>query len=285
MANVYEIVTERILDQLKKGVVPWKETWKSESPRNISGRPYHGINLLLLGMMSYCNPYWLTFKQISELGGKIKKGEHASIVVYWNVKELENESEEKDNPKKQFLLFYYRVFNFEQCEFPDEIVEKYKTEKVSNFNSNEKFDEVLNSYKDKPKIIHSDVIRSPYYSPSEDIIKIHNPEKFNNTNYYYSALSHELIHSTGHESRLDRKLKGQLFDEDKYSKEELIAEIGACFIKNICNIKEEDNFKDSVSYINSWIEKLKNDHRLIVHASNNASKAVDYMLDKKEENL
>jgi len=116
MANVYEIVTNQIIAQLERGVVPWRKPWRTEMPCNlVSGKPYRGINVFLLGMQARPSKYWLTFKQANQLGGHVRAGEKATVVTFWNV------GEERLNAKtgklsKPFLLRYYNVFNATQID-------------------------------------------------------------------------------------------------------------------------------------------------------------------------
>ena len=117
-SDVYQIITDRIIALLEKGVVPWQKPWQGgeQMPRNlISGREYRGVNVFLLHAMSYQSPYWLTFKQASELGGHVRKGEHACPVVFWKRLQVDSPGE-PDSKKAIPFLRYYSVFNVAQCD-------------------------------------------------------------------------------------------------------------------------------------------------------------------------
>jgi antirestriction protein ArdC len=112
--NVYEIITDKILDMLKSGNVPWKCTWARNLPKNlVSKKPYRGINLMLLACSAYPSEYWLTYKQAQEKGGNVKKGEKGTPIVFWKIGKR---TDDEGNERKTFILRYYTVFNASQCE-------------------------------------------------------------------------------------------------------------------------------------------------------------------------
>ena len=130
--DVYGIVTEKIINLLEQGVVPWRRPWTSTGlPRNlVSKKPYRGINHFLLSASKYVSPFWLTMRQANELGGQVRKGEESTVVVFWKVDAVEDKTEEPENeqtdPKarRRFVLRYYRVWNLEQCELPQAVLDK-----------------------------------------------------------------------------------------------------------------------------------------------------------------
>ena len=135
--NSYEIVTERIINLLEQGVIPWRRPWSAAgAPCNlVSKKIYRGVNFFLLSATKHVSPYWLTLKQANDVGGSVRKGEHGEIVVFWRVDEAENadvESAEQDNDnrnRRRFVLRFYRVWNAEQCSLPQEVIDKLpKTE-------------------------------------------------------------------------------------------------------------------------------------------------------------
>lgn len=275
--KVYEIITEKIIEKLEQGKVPWNKPWNSSasSPKNfLTMKDYRGINVLLLGIAGYSCPYWLTFKQVKEKGGSVKKGEKGTIIVFYKWLEYED----KDNPeetKKFPMLRYYHVFNLEQTtgidfEIPGEVLND--NQKIENC------EKVVNGYVDKPKINQG---QRACYSPLLDYIEMPKMEKFNSSEYYYSTLFHEMIHSTGRENRLNRKTVTDLcpFGSTNYSKEELIAEIGAAFLCGITGI-ENKTIDNNTAYIQNWLKSLRNDKKLIVLAAGAAQKAADYMQNK-----
>jgi len=132
--NTYEIVTDKIISLLEQGVIPWCRPWTATGlPHNlISKKPYRGVNLFLLSGTKYVSPYWLTMRQANELGGQVRKGEHSQIVVFWKVDQIGNAKSETDpqdgeadeKRRRRFVLRYYRIFNVEQCELPQTVLDK-----------------------------------------------------------------------------------------------------------------------------------------------------------------
>jgi len=269
--DLYQVITDKIIDSLEKGIVPWHKSWKytsGDSPfENIRGTGYSGMNILLLSIAMIENNWtsnlFLTFNQCRKLGGYVKKGEKSTLVVFWKFLKVDsknNENDENDDRKVIPLLRYYRVFNLEQTEgIPEDKLPK--KEIIENKNTPiEMAESVIKNYKNSPEIKFNS--GNPAYIPSLDI---------------YSTLFHEEVHGTGSEKRLDRKLSTQ-FAGESYSKEELIAEIGASFLNNHCHIDNEKIFKNSVGYVQSWLRELKNNKKLIVSAAGKAQKAVEYIL-------
>lgn len=273
--DVYSIVNDRILAQLEKGYLPWRQTWtKAGPPRNlISGHPYRGFNILLLASLCYPLNYFLTLKQINELGGRVKKGEHACPVIFWSRKEEETENEEEK--KERIILRYYSVFNVEQCVgIPEEKIPLPETQKNDPLKECEN---LIQGMPQPPKLIHRG--DQAYYDSSKDQITMPKIKFFEDSESYYSTLFHEIVHSTGHSSRLARPgiTKGDGYDMDKYSEEELIAQIGACFLATLTGIAQK-HFENDVAYIGGWLKRLKDDKRLLVFASSRAQYAVDFIL-------
>jgi len=287
MNKVFEIITAKILEALDKGVVPWHKPWKgSDHPRNlISGNKYSGINVwLLLGsaiVSGYGSPYWLTFNQCKNLGGNVRKGEKSSVVVFWkstHVKTISKEDPDTGEVVEENVtvpvLRYYRVFNIEQCEG----IEKPKDDSVviENFNPIDRAESIINDMPNKPKIDH--VLARAFYSPSEDRVNLPQKESFYSEEEYYSTAFHELAHSTGHKSRLDR-FNSTSFQGNGYSEEELVAEMTAAFLTAESNIDTPEVLQNSVSYLDSWRKKISDDPKLIVYASGKAQKAANYILN------
>ena len=272
--DVYEIVTSRIVEQLQQNKVPWQKPWTEAGvPQNlISRKPYRGINVMLLASLDYPQNYFLTFKQVKELGGTIIKGEKGHIVVFW--KWIDVEDEETGGTVQKSYLRYHTVFNVAQCEkIPADritLVEKQN-------NPITECETIVKAMQKCPKIQHKE--QKAYYHPVMDYINMPRIKSFKDSPSYYGALFHELVHSTGHSSRLNRKelMESKGFNSEPYSIEELTAEIGACYLKSHAGIAME--VSNSASYIQGWLERLKNDKRFIVYASVQAQKAVDYILN------
>ena len=130
--DVYAIVTEKIVNLLESGIVPWRKPWTSTGlPRNlVSKKPYKGVNYFLLSATKYVLPFWLTYRQARELGGHVRKGEESTIVIFWKVEDSKRSNEDleveetDDKNRRRFLLRFYRVFNLEQCELPQAVLDK-----------------------------------------------------------------------------------------------------------------------------------------------------------------
>jgi len=278
-ADVYQIVTDKIIESLEKGLVPWHQPWKSISqlPANlITKKHYNGINLFLLGMAPYQSPYFVTYKQATDLGGHVKKGEKGWMVVYWNFLEKEDgvDGSGKAKTKKIPFLRYFTVFNVEQCEGFEEKIPAIVVEMKEDNKKIEACEEIVNGYKDKPSI-HTD--KAAVYYPALDKVGMPKIESFESSEEYYSTLFHELTHSTLHSSRLNRKyseVDGALIG---YSKEELVAEMGSAFLCTVAGI-ENKTIDNSASYIKGWLKRLNDDKKFIVSASAAATKAANYIL-------
>lgn len=287
--HVYEIIINQILEKLEKGVIPWQKPWiGGEQPQNLITKiPYKGINTFMLLCSDFSSPYWASYKQITKFGGQVIKGEKGWPVVFW--KWIENEVEDDAGntfTKKVPFMRYYKVFNIEQTTgIPEDKIPKLKInlDKNSRLNNCEK---IIKNMPKKPKIVFKQ--QRAFYSSTGDYVNMPKLETFKIVEGYYSTFFHELIHSTGHKKRLNRKTvtDATFFGMESYSKEELIAEMGATFLCGHTGI-ENKTINNSASYINSWLGKLKNDKQLVIQAAGAAQKATDYILKrnkKKEKN-
>jgi len=274
--DIYERITNLIVERLKSGVIPWKQPWSSDThPRNmISKRPYHGINFWLLLSTGNESPFYLSFQQVKVLGGNIKKGEKSIPVVFWK---LLNTEEKDGTIKKTPFLKYYNVFNLSQTEGIDPIRLPDAEIPNPNFDPISKAEELVEQWKDCPQIKFNQ--SQAYYSPSQDVIGMPNPQSFFNAPDYYSVLFHEATHSTGNIKRLGRhaKMRDLNFGSHSYSQEELVAEMGAAYLSGMCGI-ENQTIPNSTAYIQSWIRTFKNDPKVLVIAAAQAQKAVGYIL-------
>jgi antirestriction protein ArdC len=281
--DVYQLVTDRIIKQLEAGTVPWKMQWQSRrAPVNlVTRKQYRGINHLLLSSLNYEQNYFLSMKQVNDLGGKVKKGESANMVVFWKILELStSKSNNEEKTSKVPFLRYYNVFNIAQCEGLPEKLLPQKVQPGIN-DPIESCREIVFNMPKCPQIKHSDEGEA-YYHTVKDFVNMPKMELFTSSHAYYSTLFHELVHSTGHESRLARHgiIKHTHFGSDTYSFEELVAEIGACFLNAQAEI-ETQQFDNNVAYINGWLKRLRQESRLVVKAGMEAQKAVDFILDVK----
>jgi antirestriction protein ArdC len=275
MSNrVYEIVTEKILAALESGTAPWHKPWKAGIPRNaISNRPYSGVNALLLGMAPYSDPRWLTMKQANEKGGRIRKGEKFTLVIFWRQNTVTQENDDGDLTEKQIpLLRYYLVWNVEQCDGLDlPALETHKVDVIAQA-------EAIIANMPSPPRISYDGGGKAYYVPARDSIHLPHRNSFDSASEYYSTLFHELTHSTGHQSRLNRPTLTEVvpFGSETYSKEELVAEFGAAFLN--AHAGTPTTINNSASYINGWLKRLQSDPKLAILAASQGQKAADYIM-------
>jgi antirestriction protein ArdC len=282
MPSVYEIVTEKIIKQLESGVTPWRKPWACQSPANlITQKEYRGLNVFTLASQGFPSRFWLTFNQATKLGGRIRKGEKSSPVIFWNVGE-DRETITPDGTKKilrPFLLRYYSVFNLAQTEgidLPASVLQETRTN-----NPIETCEQIVANMLNPPAFEQSD---KAWYSPDSDAVGMPARGLFYSPEGYYSTLFHELAHSTGHAKRLHRDNFDNpvSFGSESYSKEELIAEMTAAMLCGIAGI-EQKTLENSASYLKTWIARLKSDSRLLVSAASHAQKAADFIQGKAME--
>lgn len=279
--SVYSIVTEQIIKQLESGVVPWKRPWTTRIPRNLmTQKAYRGLNVFLLAVRGFGSPYWLTYNQANKLGGHIRKGEHGQIITYWQIGKYEKQDLDSGEMEshKSILLRYYRVFNLEQTEGIADKLGLVSSVRTPNLDECER---IVSEMPNPPKYEQS---HRAWYRPACDTVGIPSKPAFSSPEAYYATLFHELTHSTGHSSRVGREGIEQLnkFGDELYSKEELIAELGSAFLCGQAGISPAviDN---SAAYLQSWINVLKGDSKLIVSAASQAQKASDYILARQGE--
>lgn len=276
--TVSEIVTNKIIEQLEKGKIPWNKPWASANAINyVSRKPYRGINILLLDAGEY-----LTFNQVKAAGGSVKKGAKSHIVVFWKMYNKETEDfDESTNSKDKVIpvLRYYRVFHISDCEGIESKIKPDEKPEVVSIPDKDKF---AADYMQAEGIsYHQSHSDKAYYQIESDSIHLPLTKQFDSAEEYYSTLFHEMVHSTGHKSRLNRLELAQYHDSKSVrSKEELTAEIGAAALMNDAGIETDKTFKNSTAYIQSWIAVLKNDNNMIIQAASRAQKAVDYIKNK-----
>lgn len=279
--DMYAIINNMIMNKLENGKMPWKQTWNDYGPaRNyVSKKAYRGINALILNNTEFEYPLFLTFLQVKELGGYIKKGSKSIEVIYWKTLEFENEETIKRIP----FLRYYNVFNVD-C------VEGVKLKLPAKFvnDSIEACETIVNDMPSIPVIDHGG--DQPYYNWREDRVKVPNRENFILSDEYYATLFHELAHSTGHTSRLNRDtcMKPAVYGSRDYCREELVAEIATCFLCGEAGISN-NTIDNSSAYIQFWVERLthmlREDNKAFVRASALAQKATDFIMNKVEKSV
>ncbi|MBD2769416.1 DUF1738 domain-containing protein [Hymenobacter sp. BT664] len=278
--DVYQIVTDRIVAALEGGIIPWRKPWNAVYglPRNYAtGAAYSGINAFLLHF-SGALPFFLTFKQALALGGNVRKGAKGHPVVYYNVSVRENEQTGKE--EKLPFLKYYTVFSVEDIENIDFVLPEVERHAHTPIAAAEA---IVSGWDGRPVIEH--LHQRAYYSPSLDMVNMPERATFTTAEGYYATLFHELTHSTGHASRLNRPdlTAGEGKQSASYAREELTAEMGASFLCAAAGLDTDQTEENAVAYIQTWLERLKNDKRLVLQAASKAQRAAKFILGVPEE--
>lgn len=276
-------VTERVIEALESGTVPWRQPWTASGilPTSVaSNKPYRGINAMLLAMTAlmrgYDSPYWMTYNQAAERGGNVIKGEHGTQVVFWKRFEVKDDTTETGK-RSVFLSRFFTVFNLEQTEnveLPPRFTPPADLDVVFAV---EDAQAIWSGYADGPQLNHQ-TQDAAFYSPDRDVITLPKQGQFASAEAYYGTLFHESIHSTGHPSRLDRFAKTgepQHFGSERYAREELVAELGAAMLRAMAGIDTDDSTEQSAAYVKNWLTALKDDKTLVLAAAGKAQKAVD----------
>lgn len=278
--NVYEMVTERIIEELQNGVIPWEKPWTGSDKgayNRISKKPYSLINQLLLKHPTE----YATMKQWNSLGGKVKKGSKSEFVIFWKVHEYIERNEDGEEIKRAVpLLRYIPVFSINDIEGIEPL--ERPTRQHEPIAEAEK---VLHDYINREGLKFEECITDEaYYSPSRDLVHVPSRQQYQRIEEFWSTTYHEICHSSGHSSRLNR-LDGSAkshFGSESYSKEELVAEIGSAMLLNMLGIETAHSFKNSSAYIQNWLQVLRNDNKFVVSASVRAEKAVEYIMHGKQ---
>ena len=281
-------VTERLIGMLESGTAPWQKPWDAgiaamNRPHNFNGRPYHGVNALMLWCTAidkgYEDPRWLTFKQVNKLGGHVNKGEKAQIVEYWQwEKEVENpETGEKEKvPLEHPKVYRVAVFNADQCTGLPKL-----RRQAQKWSPVERAENII-AANGVPVTHNTD--GSAFYSPGGDFICLPPRESFATVDAYYSTLLHEVGHSTGHPTRLNREFGGQ-FGSEGYAREELRAELASTFLCGELGIATTGSDEQHAAYVKSWVSALKNDYNEIFRAAADAEKICNYLYEREKEYL
>src|SRR5216683_2343752 len=285
--DIYAIVTDKIINLLESGVVPWRRPWISTGlPRNlVSKKPYRGVNFFLLSASKYVSPFWLTIRQANELGGHIRKAEESTVVVFWKVDDAKQSTEDLDNEetdgktRRRFLLRYYRVFNLEQCELPQSVLDKLPKMETHEHDPIETAERIIAAMPNRPEIQYTG--SKAFYSSITDRITLPPRELFASAEEYYATALHETVHSTGSQKRLARQgiCESASFGSAVYSKEELCAEMGAAYLCAEAGISTAV-IENQAAYVAGWLNKLRDDRKLLIHAAAQAQHAADYILGR-----
>jgi antirestriction protein ArdC len=285
MINVYEKVTERIIAELEKGLVPWNRPWSGTEDgaiNYVSRKPYSFLNQLLLGD----DGEYVTFKQAKACGGNVKKGATGKFVVFYTNVPYKKQKEDGTEEQGYYpCLKSYYVFNIKDCDG----IEPKKVLELREHNTIEEGEAVIGGYLEREKKLkfqNDKPSNRAFYRPSTDEVVVPMLSQFGSENEYYATTFHELVHSTIPAYRCDREAenKASFFGNEDYSREELVAEMGSAMLCSFVGIEKPSTFKNSVAYIQSWLQALKNDSKMVVWAASRAEKAAKYILNIKEEN-
>lgn len=291
--SLYEEVTNKIITMIEKGVAPWRKPWSTygQARNYVSGRSYTGINYLLMNNTKHSIPYFLTFNQVKELGGKVKKGAEAEMVIYFKVfykdsndntltpEEANARRLKGEEIKSLRFIRYYSVFNVSDIKEVELDLNRFNEAKLTDNERIERCEQIIRNIPKPLELKQIDANRA-YYHPTLDYINMPDIKQFESSEHYYATYFHELIHSTGHSTRLARPeiLDYSGFGTTPYSKEELVAEIGASFLSSFTQIDYDSVYLNSASYLTGWLKVLKQDSKFIFKVSAEAQKAVEYIL-------
>ena len=294
--NVYQMVTDRITEQLAAGIVPWQKPWSFSGEGTcinyVSRKPYSFLNTLLLQRQGE----WLTFKQVQQLKGRIKKGAKAGMVVFYStmaksrtehITHEDGTTEDREHVKMIPVLKYYHVFHLEDVEGIDSKL-VHEAQENEGLEPDEVAEDIITAYiksDGKLKFHNTQPSAEAFYSPVFDSVTVPMLSQYKEREEYYSTCFHELVHSTGAKHRLNREdgMKAHRFGSKDYSREELVAEMGSAMLCRQAKLDSDKAFNNSVAYINGWMKKLTDDPKVIVWAASRAEKAARYILGEKDK--
>lgn len=284
--TVYEMVNERVIAMLEAGTVPWRKTWTAgTAPRNIEGREYRGINVFLLAMSGYTSPFWMTYKQAQARGGSVRKGEKSTLVVFWKITKIEEKNAKTGKVEKKTIpmLRYFRVFNLEQTEgvkLPKAVADyQAAAEAGAPVAARVEAETIMSGYlgaENAPTFRERG--HQPVYYPGTDLVEVPARGTFESMDEFYGTVFHELGHSTGHASRLDRFKGDSTFGSHDYGREELVAEMTAAYLSAEAGI--ESTATNHAAYLQGWIANIRQDVRAVVVAAGAAQRAADLILQR-----
>ena len=270
--DIYAEITNHLTAEMERGIIPWRKPWMAagRAVSHTTGKPYSLLNQMLLGKPGE----YLTYRQVQQEGGYVRKGEKAHMVVFW--KWIDREDEETGEVKQIPFLRYYSVFHIDQCEG---IAARFPVKLARGASADDAAEGIVKGYVTRCGV-HLEYIEGDraFYQPNADRIVLPLRAQFTGTAEYYGTAFHEMVHSTGHASRLNRLDATAYFGNEQYSKEELVAEIGSAALVNRAGLETSESFRNSAAYIQNWLQVLRNDKRFIVSAAGKAEKAVALIL-------
>jgi antirestriction protein ArdC len=272
-SDLAQQITDKIIKLMEENDADWRRPWLGDGiAKNIvSEKSYRGVNIPILGLSGYSSPWFGTYKQWAALGAQVRKSEKSTAIFFWKPLHIKDKETEED---RQILMARsYAVFSIEQVENAPSV--KIETRPP------------LERHAECDRIIEATGAKITYggdraaYIPSQDRIVMPKPEQFLSPEGFYGTLCHEVTHWAGHESRLNRNLKGR-FGSETYAFEELIGETGAALICAAAGIIPEPR-AETAKYLNSWVKVLKNDKHAIISAFSHAQKAADFILGDSQQ--
>jgi antirestriction protein ArdC len=296
-ADLYQQVTDRITAALRAGTIPWRQPWTSAAGRPASmstGRPYRGVNVLLLGLAAadrgYASRWWGTYRQITELGGQVRRGETSVQVVFWKQLEIaadpgeQARNQDQDQVRHVPLLRAFRVFNAEQA---DRLPARYRAAATAGPDLAGQPLDMLEGYlaDGGPALVHA-LGADPSYDTVRDQITLPAPGQFPTREAYWATAFHEAAHSTGAPRRLNRPGVAEFdhYGSGRYAREELVAEISGAMLCAATGTATEASLRDdSAAYIAGWVKALGDDRRLIVTGASQAERAADLVLEPQRQ--
>ena len=309
--EIIQAVNDKVIEGLKDKGLSWFRPWKSgeeNQPLNrLSSNYYKGFNIFLLNAEMIQRDYkcnqWLTFKQVSQMDGKVKKGSKSTEIYFWklgyqdmktgkfltdkqiksvNLREkFTSNGKPIDRYRKTFAIRYYKVFNLDQTTGIEPL--KFEPSINASFTNNEMVDSIVDGYisRSNPLVLTvSKTSNQAYYSPSNDLVVMPEQDSFVDSDSYYKTLFHELAHSTGHNTRLNRKGVASMnyFGSESYAQEELIAEISSMYLTGLCDLNPKDSDDNSQAYINGWVRKFEDEAKECFYAMQQATKCSTLIL-------
>ena len=285
--KVVQVLVSQIIEKIEaENLLPWQKPWSAsqfQQKNYATGNVYQGFNQFVTAIQGYTSTGWITLNQIRKMKASILEGEFkkSTSIAFWKKKNIFEKNE--DTGKNEIVGFYFRpvrfynVWNIEQTDIEPEQtdIEPEQTD-IEPEQTDIETNDIASSFimKDgKLRLNHGG--DQACYSPKRDTIVIPEKRTFHSPEGYHATLFHELVHSTGHDSRLNRKTLTNFssFGDHDYSQEELVAEIGACVLCSIAGI--QNNINNSASYLAGWIKKLKEEPSILLKASSQSQKAVD----------
>jgi len=293
-----QAITNELISILERGTMPWRKPWKagaSTCPLRHSGEPYQGVNNFLLTMRTlmhgYASPFWMTMRQANELDARIRKGQKSSLVVYYGQSYKDGEdksarakpSDEKqdgeDSGRVIQFMKSYRVFNADQIEG---LEARFHPDSDDRTQPGPEPIPHMQAFFDA---IGAEVMitgREAKYVPALDRIYMPELSLFETAHDFYSTMAHEHIHLTKSRHRLNRSYGDAKFGNTAYSREEVVADLGALFLGQHLGYAPH-TIENTAAYIDHWLRVIKSDKRAIFALSGDAKRASEYLIEASEK--